>query len=464
MYEENTNVGENQTTDQTTNQATNQATQQRYYDYSAAPAPAPVYVNTKPVKEKRKKEPGQRGFFKKAVMAVCLGLFFGMCAGLAFYGVILATKTQAIIEETGTAVKQPTEQTAIKETNHDKNIELTNAGNVVSVQSDISDVVEEVMPAMVSIINQYTTTGSFFGQRYTEENEASGSGIVIGSNEDELLVVTNYHVAAAADKLKVTFIDGTVSEAKIKGVDSEMDLAVLAIPIASLSEETKSTIAIAKLGDSDALKLGEPVIAIGNALGYGQSVTDGIVSALNRELEMTDGSKGVFIQTNAAINPGNSGGALLNIKGEVIGINSSKIGGSNIDAMGYAIPINAATPIIDDLKEYRTKAEAVEEENAGYMGVVLQDITNQVMEAYNMPSGVFVYSVEEGSAAENAGIMARDIITKLDGEKVKNTSELKGILKYYAAGETIRITFVRQESDSYEEHQVDVVLGKRPQS
>ena len=283
----------------------------------------------------------------------------------------------------------------------------------------------------------------------------------MAESAEELLLVTNYHVAAQATTLEITFIDGQVAEANIKGVDSDMDLAVLAVDLADLSKDTKEAIAIATLGNSEGLKLGEPVIAIGNALGYGQSVTNGIVSALNREITMSDGSKGVFIQTNAAINPGNSGGALLNMKGEVVGINASKIGGTAIEGMGYAIPISAASPIIEDLMEHQTRKEQVAESEAGYIGVSLQEVPSQVSQAYKMPIGVFVYSVEEDSAAEKAGILPGDIITKLEGERIESYSDLQGLLKYYAAGDTVKLTIMRQENGAYTEYQFDVTLGKK---
>ena len=274
------------------------------------------------------------GFFKKALLSVSLGLLFGLFAGLGFYGV-----------QQGVGIsKQPDGSQAVAEANSttvadngQSDIKLTNTNNVTVVESDISNVVEEVMPAMVSIVNNYTETGNFFGQTYTQEQAASGSGIIVSETDSELLIVTNHHVVADATTLKVTFIDGSEAEAKIKGMDSDMDLAVLAVPLSSLSSDTKNAISVATLGNSDDLKLGEPVIAIGNALGYGQSVTNGIVSALNREITLEDGSTGTFIQTNAAINPGNSGGALLNINGEVVGINSNKIGGSTIEGMGFAV-------------------------------------------------------------------------------------------------------------------------------
>lgn len=236
------------------------------------------------------------------------------------------------------------------------------------------------------------------------------------------------------DTLEVTFIDGSVAQAYIKGTDAEMDLAVIAVPLENLSQETKSAITIATMGDSDDLKLGTPVIAIGNALGYGQSVTSGIISALNREVTMEDGTVGTFIQTDTAINPGNSGGALLNINGEVIGINSNKIASSQVEGMGYAIPISSASPIIADLLERQTRTEKVAAEEAGYMGIEMQDVTDEIAAMLGIPQGVFVINVQEGTAAQQAGIQHGDIIIKFDGQRVSTRSELKQLVGYYRAG------------------------------
>lgn len=399
-------------------------------------------------------------FFKKALLSVSLGLLFGLFAGLGFYGVqqgVGITKqpdsSQTVAEVNSTTVAD----------NGQSDIKLTNTNNVTVVESDISNVVEEVMPAMVSIVNNYTETGNFFGQTYTQEQAASGSGIIVSETDSELLIVTNHHVVADATTLQVTFIDGSEAEAKIKGMDSDMDLAVIAVPLSSLSSDTKNAISVATLGNSDDLKLGEPVIAIGNALGYGQSVTNGIVSALNREITLEDGSTGTFIQTNAAINPGNSGGALLNINGEVVGINSNKIGGSTIEGMGYAIPISSASPIIADLMERQTR-EKVADGQSGYIGISLQEVTSQIAQMYNMPTGIYVVSVEEGSAAEAAGIVKGDIITKFDGEKISSYSDLQNVLQYYAAGTTAKITVMRPENGEYVQHDYDITLGSRPTS
>lgn len=404
------------------------------------------------------------GMLRRVATSVSLGLCFGLFAGAGFYAVQLATGQLATgqVLELDADADGAEEQTMLPAAEAEAQPASHAGTQVVYVQDDISDVVADVMPAMVSIVNTYTTTTTdFWGQSYQREGAASGSGIIVAKNAEELLIVSNNHVVEGATNLEVTFTDGSTAAASIKGLDSDMDLAVIAVAIKNLSAETKAAITIAKLGDSDNLKLGEPVIAIGNALGYGQSVTDGIVSALNREITMEDGSKGTFIQTNAAINQGNSGGALLNINGEVIGINSSKISGSSVEGMGYAIPISAASPIISDLMERQTR-EKVSEDEMGYMGITLQDITEQVMQMYNMPSGVFVYSVDEDSAAEAAGIQVGDVIVKLDGQRVTSSAELKAALQYYKAGETTTVTIKRFNNSAYESIDLQITLGARP--
>lgn len=400
------------------------------------------------------------GFFKKILLNISLGLFFGLFAGIGFYAVQQGMEVAK--QADGKVTENTASQTDDLAGNEKTGIQLTNTNDLGVISSDVSGVVEEVMPAMVSIVNNYKETGSFFGQQFTQDAASSGSGIIVAESDTELLIVSNHHVVADATTLDVTFIDGNTAEAKIKGMDADMDLAVIAVPLDSLSEETKKAIAVAKLGDSDNLKLGEPVIAIGNALGYGQSVTDGIVSALNREITVEDGSKGTFIQTNAAINPGNSGGALLNIKGEVIGINSNKIGGSKIEGMGYAIPITSASPIIAELMERQTRNK-VEDGESGYLGISLQEVTAQISQMYNMPKGIFVLEVESGSAAQKAGIIKGDIITKFDGEKVTSYYDLVDILQYYPAGSTAKITVMRPESGEYVQYDYDITLGNRPE-
>lgn len=448
-----------------------QSSYETYYSQSSTyQQPANVISDTaKTKKEQRAKS----HFMRKALACAGFGLFFGMCTGLGFYGVYQGTGMAKQIKE-GTANYDTRVTNAVSTTNVTSDGENTKTLSDDSqkaklnisysnVDSDISQVVDRVMPAMVSIVNHTTTYENFFGQRYAAEAEASGSGIIVAENDEELLIVTNHHVAANANALDITFIDGSTAEAKPKGSDADMDLAVLAVLKSDLSDETMSKIVIASLGDSDSLKLGEPVIAIGNALGYGQSVTNGIVSALNRELEMDDGTSGKFIQTNAAINPGNSGGALLNMNGEVIGINSNKIGGTAIEGMGYAIPINSASPIIDELMQRKTLRNEVKEEDRGYFGLNLQNINAEYASAYNIPVGAVVMSVEEDGPAASAGIKERDIITKVEGSRISQLEELQEILKYYSAGDEVEVVVMRQNEDEFKEVTLKVTLGQRPQ-
>ncbi len=411
--------------------------------------------NTEPKKTKK-----HGGYFRKAMVSVSLGLFFGLFAGIGFYAVqqgtgMLKTGTDtAVVDEIAAEATTESTQSSTQGS-------IQSATNVTYVESDVSDVVEKVMPAMVSIVNNFTETANVFGQQYTQEEAASGSGIIVGKTDDELLIVSNNHVVESADTLTVTFIDGSEAQAQVKGLDSDMDLAVIAVSLNDLSDDTKNAITVATLGSSDDLKLGEPVIAIGNALGYGQSVTNGIVSALNREITLENGFTGTFIQTNAAINPGNSGGALLNMNGEVIGINSNKIGGTTVEGMGYAIPITSASPIIADLMERQTRTKVAEDE-VGYIGISLQEVTSQISQMYNMPEGIYVVSVEEGSAAANAGIMKGDIITKFDGSSISSYSDLQKTLQYYAAGDSATITVQRPQNGEYVSVELNLTLGSRP--
>jgi serine protease Do len=336
--------------------------------------------------------------------------------------------------------------------------------------TDVTQVVEAVMPAVVSVSNFYTETYSYFGRQFSDEGESSGSGIIVGENDAELLIVTNYHVVQGANSLNIKFVDDSTAKAEIKGSRPNMDLAIVAVNLADLSSETLASIAIATLGDSDLLKVGEPAIAIGNAMGYGQSVTTGVISALGRENSYYTGSgygdqgyniEGEFIQTDAAINFGNSGGALVNIRGEVIGINSSKIGGSAIEGMGFAIPISAAKPIIDELMAQETRTQ-IEQENQGFLGINGVTVDSETADIYVLPKGVYVSHVFEGTAAEKYGIEVGDIITHFDGVEVDRIEELQRRLTYYSAGEEVTITLMRGEAlRGYRERQITLILGPR---
>lgn len=417
------------------------------------------YIPQEPVKKPKK----SGGFWKKALAVVALGVFFGISAGVSLYFVNFITgvsdaRTEAAVEEIEEAV--PVVEEEVAEVS-DSGIDMTSTQTVTTVVTDVTEVVENVMPAVVSITNIYTETTSFWGQSYSSEAQSSGSGIIVNENEEELLIVTNYHVVQDADSLKVQFINDTVADAQVKGADSNMDLAVIAVKLESLDADTKNAISLAKLGDSDSLKVGEPAIAIGNALGYGQSVTTGVISALDRQIEISeDGSTtGKLIQTDAAINPGNSGGALLNVKGEVIGINSNKIGGSAIEGMGYAIPISSAEPIIETLMKRETK-DKVAEERKGYLGISGINVTNDVANMYGMPMGVYVTQVYDGTAAAQAGMLNGDIITGFDGSSVGSMLDLQGYLEYYEIGETVEVTIMRANNGDYKEQTLTVVLGE----
>ena len=406
------------------------------------------------------------GLMQKIMLSISLGLLFGIFAGIGFYGVKQAQNTL-----------QPGNSQAVTESEHKNTVNSDVEGNVTpplqqasssvvytNGGTNVPGIVKDVMPAMVSIVNYYTErVSSFWGQTYEEEVPASGSGIIVSRTDTELLIVTNNHVVEDANRLVVTLIDGTEVQARVKGTDADMDLAVISISLEDLSDETVNAITVATLGDSDNLELGEQVIAIGNALGYGQSVTVGYVSALDRELDMEDGTVGTYIQTDAAINGGNSGGALLNAAGEVIGINSAKIGGYAVEGMGYAIPITAASPIIADLMERQTRNK-VAEADMGYMGIEPQDVTDQAVQLYGIPKGVYVVSVASGSGAEAAGMVRGDVITKFDGNKISSYANLQEVLQYYEIGDTVKVTVMRPEFGEYVSHELTLTLGARPTS
>ena len=342
--------------------------------------------------------------------------------------------------------------------------EIAQQQSASAVVTDVTQVVEAVMPACVSITNNFTqTVQDFWGQTYSQDETASGSGIIIGENEQELLIVTNNHVVDSTEQLYVQFIDGETVEAQVKGTDASADLAVVAVKLDTIANSTKQEICIARMGDSDSLKIGEPAIAIGNALGYGQSVTTGVISALNRKIENSNSEEGTsLIQTDAAINPGNSGGALLNMRGEVIGINSNKIGGSSIEGMGYAIPISTARPIIEDLMERQTRTKYSEEER-GYLGISCINVTSDLSENFSMPQGIFVAQVYSGTGAEAAGLVRGNIVVAFDGVTVQNQEQLTKQMQYYKAGESVEITIMVNSANGYQQKNVTVTLSSYDQ-
>ena len=424
-------------------------------------------ANIPPTPGKKKKK--MNGTFKRAMINVCMGLVFGVFAGAGIYGTkelvsFIDSKAGTQIEETlgsNTADNSTEDSTTGNETVKIPSTSgaTTNNGAATTVVTDVTEVVGKVMPSVVSINNMYTETSTFFGQTTSNQAEASGSGIIVGENDTELLIATNNHVVESADVLNVQFIDDQSVEAQVKGTDATMDLAVIAVPLENIPSETLDAISIATLGDSDSLAVGEPAIAIGNALGYGQSVTTGVISAVNREITV-DSVTNDLIQTDAAINPGNSGGALLNISGEVIGINSNKIGGTAIEGMGYAIPISSAKPIIEELMNKETKVKVSEDQKA-YLGITGVSVTEDIATAYGMPEGVYVNQVYEGTSAESAGIQKGDIITAFDGDSVGTMEELQKELEYYAAGTSVDVTVQRSDGQNYTEATITVTLGAK---
>ena len=344
---------------------------------------------------------------------------------------------------------------------------LTTTSNVVT--SDVSGVVEQVMPSIVSITNMSVQqVQDFFGGVSQQESESAGTGIIISQNDSELLIVTNNHVVQGSETLTVTFHDNTSLEADIKGTDPAHDLAVIAVPVNTISKDTMNAIAVATLGDSTKLKVGEPAIAIGNALGYGQSVTTGVISATDRGIMAADGAASgavnsdvKLIQTDAAINPGNSGGALVNANGEVIGINSSKLVASSVEGVGYAIPISDVSDIITNLMNQQTRTK-VAEKDRGYIGIQGFDVTSEYAERFNMPLGVYVTDVVSGGGADTAGMTKGGIITGLNGITIDSMNTLQEQLKYYAKGDTVTLTVQKAENNGeYTEQTYKVILGTK---
>lgn len=385
---------------------------------------------------------------------MALAMTFGILASVAFQGsnyVFDSTKKAEVQESVR---KEATLDVADTVNRSDAKEEKTGAGNM-----GVSTIAQEAMSSVVSITNKSVQeVRNLFGQTQAFQSESSGSGIIIGQTDTELLLVTNNHVVNGAQTLSVGFVDESVYEAKIKGTDAQHDLAVIAVKLTDLSEETRSQVKVIQLGKSADLQVGEQVIAIGNALGYGQSVTTGIVSALNREVTI-DSNTNMLIQTDAAINPGNSGGALLNMRGQLVGINSAKYSDTKVEGMGYAIPVDDVLDIIEGLMNRTIRDKKAEEGERGFLGITGQDVTDEVAQAYDMPKGVYVTSVEEGGAADRAGIKKGDIITKFDGSSVTAILDLKEQLSYYKEGETVPVTVSSAADGEYQERRVDVTLG-----
>lgn len=400
----------------------------------------------------------------KAVAVTGLALMFGVVSSATF---LTTNYVGTKVLKLGTTQKSTSTTSTSAVTS---NASLTKTSSVVT--SDVSSVVENVMPSIVSITNMSVQeVQNYFGGTSKQESESAGTGIIISQNDSELLVVTNNHVVAGSDTLTVTFADGNSVEANIKGTDSEYDVAVVAVPLDSISEDTKKAISVATLGDSTELKVGEPAIAIGNALGYGQSVTTGVISALNRFVSETDQTTGEttessvkLIQTDAAINPGNSGGALVNASGEVIGINSSKLVGDSVEGVGYAIPISDVSDLIENLMNQETKTK-VAEADEGAIGIKGMSVSTEYSQQLNMPEGVYVSEVTKGGGAEKAGMTRGCIITGINGTTVSSMDDLQEQLQYYAKGDEVELTIqVPQSNGEYQEQSVTVILGAKQTS
>ena len=422
-----------------------------------------------------KKNPKNSKKLAKKIGAITLSaVLFGSVAAGSFQAVNYFSPFSKTTGSSGSTASNNSSSTSLLKTTA-----VSGSSNTGSL--DVSDITTSAMPSIVAITNKsvqevqdYFSQFGFGGQGQpqTQETESQGSGIIIGKNDSELLMVTNNHVVEGADTLSVCFIDNQVYEAAIKGTDPENDLAVIAVPLDSISDDTMSKIAVASIGDSDSLKVGEQVVAIGNAVGYGQSVTTGIVSAVNRTLSSDssdtqdsnsssdDSSSATYIQTDAAINPGNSGGALLNMNGEVIGINSAKLASTEVEGMGYAIPISRVSDIIDNLMNQTTRTK-VDSDKQGTIGIKGINVTSDVQEKYNLPEGIYVSEVTSGSAAEKAGITSGSVITKFDGKSVTDIESLQDLLQYYKAGETVELTLQVPDSDSYKEKTVSITLGSK---
>lgn len=448
----------------------------------------------KPHKPKTAHGGGNGGFGKKAATAVALAVIFGLVAGTVFQGVNIAADKYRDNNSSSTQIGKTETVTGTEESTDGSSTE-SSVKSIVAESGTVAGVAQATMSSIVAITSvSVQEIPSFFGYGTRQYQSAgSGSGIIVGENDSELLIATNNHVVSGATTLTVCFAGGDVVgaeeetqamasgdsitdssdssvdvnnavSAKIKGTDEENDLAVIAVEKSDIPEETMNEIKIAQMGSSDDLVVGEQVVAIGNALGYGQSVTSGWVSALNRTISTEDGDTSGLIQTDAAINPGNSGGALLNMKGEVIGINAAKYADSQVEGMGYAIPISKAEPILEELMNRETRDKIEDTSKVGYMGIKAADLTTEAIQMYNMPAGAFLTEVTPGGAADKAGIKKGDIVVKLDGQKVSGKNDLVDKLQYYESGETVEVVIARANNGEYKEETVEVTLGSKPAS
>lgn len=441
-----------------------------YYNYSdnnGQKLDTPATKEQLKAKKKAERKEAGKKTWKKIGTSAILGLTFGALAAGSFQCINRVTNyffptevKEAVVDENqADEVKTPVEiqsnNTLLKDA--EKGIATSQKDGGL----DVSDVARNAMPSIVSITNKSVQqVRSMWGMGIQEyENTSVGSGIIIGKNDDELLIVTNNHVIEGASSLTVGFVDDEIYDAYSKGTEADRDLAVIAVKLDSLSDDTKSKISIATMGTSEDLEVGEQVVAIGNALGYGQSVTTGIVSALDREVTI-DNVTNNLIQTDAAINPGNSGGALLNMNGELIGINSAKFASSSVEGMGYAIPIDTVEPIVEGLMNRETR-DLLNDSEAGYLGITGLNVDSTVSYTYGIPEGVYLQEVSEGSPAEKAGLIKGDVIKKFDGTSVTSISDLKNTLLYYKPGEQIEVVYYRADNGQYEEKTTTVTLGDR---
>lgn len=415
-----------------------------------------------PVKKVKFKK--RNSFAKRAVALVASAAVFGCVAGGTMVGVnkvaqqtgfVSSGKKVALgsnLASTGDVNSATTTATAENDSTTTSTLGST---------ADVSKIVEKAMPSVVAINGTQTVKQqNVFGRSQSYQAESSGSGIIIGENDEELLIVTNNHVIADTDSLSVVFVDNKEVKASVKGGDADNDIAVISVKLSDIPEETRKSITLASIGNSDNVKVGQGVVAIGNALGYGQSVTVGYISALNREVKTDVNTSKSLMQTDAAINPGNSGGALLNMNGEVIGINSAKYSSTQVEGMGYAIPISKVQDIITSLSNKPTRT-VVAEDKQGLLGIQGQDINDEISKAYDIPKGVYVYKIVENGAAAKSELQEKDVITKIDGDSVSNMEGLKKKLTYYASGEKVTLTVQRLNGSKYEEKQVEVTLGSK---
>ncbi len=422
----------------------------RNYSYGSGQVTADTYNNYE-VTPKKKRRP-----MAFVIKALC----FGILAGAAFIGSQeLYHRVNPQSSGGGKYILGGADSEAEESERTRLRVGSTELGAVTTTSRDaISNMVEDTMPAIVSITSESTQTDTWFGSEYS--SEGSGSGIIVGQNDKELLIATNNHVVEGTNKITVTFIDGSKMEAVIKGTDAMADLAVITVDITGMEKETLDAIEVAKLGDSDQVKVGQMTVAIGNAMGYGQSVTVGYVSAKDRKIEVSDNysyKTMILLQTDAAINPGNSGGALLNVEGEVVGINTVKYASNEVEGMGYAIPISRATPIINDLMN----RELLKPEEQGFLGVGTTDVTEAISQMYNIPLGVFLSEVMENSAAEKAGLKRGDIITKINDTEITSRVQLSELISSIRSGIEVEVTFMRGMDGGYKEQRVKAVLGTR---